>query len=302
MPAFILAIAGPHISVSGVIFLDGVVSQRLTPLIPLAQSYSDNPRLDEDGMGMVTWGGKHTMEIARLFKSLRESVDELDDYYLTIQKPSDFAPAPHFRSFGEVKLTYLSRLPEDRRPCDRRTIFLAEAHGGGEDGTQCVVKFADRYGRRAHEFMYERGVAARLMHYEEVPSAGGLFAVVTEYVEHKPDAVPSTEGMEKLAKALLELHDKEKLVLGDLRSPNVLVDSSGQPQLIDFDWSGPDGKMRYPGDLNTTDIKWPEGAGPYAFITKEHDVAMLEDLKGFYASKKASCNRVLDSPMYCRRP
>ncbi|EPT00522.1 hypothetical protein FOMPIDRAFT_1049559 [Fomitopsis schrenkii] len=147
-----------------------------------------------------------------------------------MRRLSDFVPAPHFRSFGGVKLTYRSRLSaEDRHPCSRRAVFRAEAHGpgGGEHGTQCVVKFADRYGRRAHGFMYERGVAARPMYCEEVPSGRGLFAVVTEYVEHNPDAVPSTEGMEKLTKALAELHDQEKLILGDFRMPNVLLDSSG---------------------------------------------------------------------------
>jgi len=43
-------------------------------------------------------------------------------------------------------------------------IFVAEANGGEEQRTRCVVKFASQYGKEAHEFMYECGVAARLMY------------------------------------------------------------------------------------------------------------------------------------------
>jgi len=58
---------------------------------------------------------------------------------------------------------------------------------------------------------------------------------------------------------------------------NVLIDSTGQLRMIDFDWSGPDGVMRYPHDLNT-DIAWPEGVRPWGLSTKEHDVVMLQKL------------------------
>jgi len=156
-------------------------------------------------------------------------------------------------------------------------VFIAEANGGGENGTRCAVKFVHRYGKEAHEFMYERGVAARLMYCQREASVGGLFVVITEYIDEGEKAKASQDGITKLRDALKELHDEAHLVFGDLRRVNMLINSTGQPRLIDFDWSGPNGKMRYPHDLNT-DIAWPEGARPCGFITKEHDMAMLERL------------------------
>ncbi|KAH9922428.1 uncharacterized protein B0H18DRAFT_1212655 [Fomitopsis serialis] len=294
MPAFILAIAGPHVSVSGAIFVNGVaISQRITPftsLVPPLASLSTTPGFEANEMGFVTAGTQHVAEIALLLKSLRECLDGLGTYYRDMRRPTrpdELSPAPCFPSYeandgvtlhrdGQagppassrplpdaraknertVKLRYLSRIPE------RRMSFVAEANGGGETGTRCVVKFVHRSGKEAHEFMYERGVAARLMHCQREASVGDLFVVITEYIDETKDAKASQDGITKLRDALEGLHEAQ-FVFGDLRRVNMLVDSTGQPRLIDFDWSGPDGQMRYPHDLNTTDVAWPEGARPW---------------------------------------
>jgi hypothetical protein len=47
--------------------------------------------------------------------------------------------------------------------------------------------------------------------------------------------------------------------------------------LIDFDWSGIEGKVFYPMGLNTQ-IQWPVGCEAGMEIKKEHDMFMLHRL------------------------
>ena len=71
---------------------------------------------------------------------------------------------------------------------------------------------------------------------------------------------------------------------GDIRAPNILVGADGQPQMIDFDWSGKVGAARYPVRLNR-DIKWPDGTKPGGLIETCHDTEMLDwyvEEKGLY--------------------
>ncbi|KAH9922402.1 uncharacterized protein B0H18DRAFT_1120956 [Fomitopsis serialis] len=263
MPAFILAIAAPHISVSGAIFVHGVaISQRITPLVSLVlplPCLCTTPSFGANELGFVTAGTQHYRDMQR--PTSLPGRDEL-------------SPAPCFLSY-EVNNDAASRRdgqagpPSSSRP-------LPKANGGGENGTRCVVKFVHRYGKKAHEFMYERGVAARLMYCQKEASVGGLFVVITEYIDEVENAKASQDGITKLRDALEGLREAQ-LVFGDLRRVNMLVDSTGQPRLIDFDWSGPDGDMRYPHDLNH-DIPWQEEARPCGFITKEHYMVMLEKL------------------------
>ncbi len=99
----------------------------------------------------------------------------------------------------------------------------------------------------------------------------GKFCVVTEFVEEKERAQLTAEGVKTLRDAVKALHE-HALVFGDLRDANVLVDTRGNPYLIDFDWSGGEGTVRYPLDLNTAGIDWAKGVRPGARIRREHDV------------------------------
>ena len=48
---------------------------------------------------------------------------------------------------------------------------------------------------------------------------------------------------------------------GDFRSLNILVDKPDTSiKLIDFDWSGIHGQVKYPIFINNTQIKWPPSA------------------------------------------
>lgn len=99
--------------------------------------------------------------------------------------------------------------------------------------------------------------------------------------------------IEDIRNALKKLHEAG-LVFGDMRRPNImLVKSRGaydededvfredewHGQLIDFNWSGPVGKARYPPTLNKDGrITWAFGVEPAGLIETHHDQDMLENI------------------------
>jgi len=105
----------------------------------------------------------------------------------------------------------------------------------------------------------------------------GLWVVITRYCDCDPEAPLSEVAIKQLETCLQKLHD-QKLVHGDVRRPNILVDAKHHPRLIDFEWSGEVGQARYPFLMNTA-LEWPMGAEPGGFILPQHDRDMLEKQK-----------------------
>jgi len=104
--------------------------------------------------------------------------------------------------------------------------------------------------------------------------------VVMDWVDGKTAHETETEknewprdAQDQIRKALETLH-KAGFVFGDLRHPNIMFQGD-KALFIDFDWSGPAGKVLYPRHLSGK-VKWPEGAGDFEPITKEHDHAMAD--------------------------
>ncbi|KAL0955361.1 hypothetical protein HGRIS_001609 [Hohenbuehelia grisea] len=275
MPSFLLGITGPYITVSGAIYIDGVVSERLTDMISLVPVLSSQAPI-----GHPSPHDKLVFQIAHLFSSLQQCLDQLACEYLSMsprEGPVDdrlLLPKPHFSSFSsgdtQYNLTYRHRLFESRSD---RAVFSAEAKSALAT-KECIVKFTSRYFPKAHELAYKQGAAPELLYCQFVPSVG-KFCVVTEYIDEPDGARLSADGIEKLEHAVKTLHG-QSYVLGDLRDANILVDGDGHPYLIDFDWSGVEGSVFYPMDLNTQGIDWAEGVHGGAKITRGHDEAMLK--------------------------
>jgi serine/threonine protein kinase len=82
----------------------------------------------------------------------------------------------------------------------------------------------------------------------------------------------------KLSGLVHSFHEQD-LVHGDLRDANVLVWEDGEEvKLIDFDWGGNAGEVRYPSAINCTDFWRPRGVTDGVIITKEHDTQMIEKM------------------------
>ncbi|KDQ24221.1 hypothetical protein PLEOSDRAFT_1085497 [Pleurotus ostreatus PC15] len=277
MPSFLLGIAGPFIAVSGAIYVNGVISQRLTDMIcVVADSSSSIPP-----EGFVSEREKHIYKIAHLFRTLRWCLDKLSEEYEKLSSTrSDHTvvPAPHFTAFRaldsrDFTLTYQERFFDSR---SHRAVFLAQAKSDDGASLLCVVKFTSRYCREAHELVQAVGGAPKLLYCTFEPSVG-KFCVVTEYIEgsRKPSAADKDKVVDAMKNAMKTLHDNA-YVFGDLRSANIIIDRSGRPYLIDFDWCGKEGAVFYPTDLNTSGIEWAAGVEGGGEIRKAHDEWMLQ--------------------------
>ncbi|KAH0833789.1 hypothetical protein J3R83DRAFT_10936, partial [Lanmaoa asiatica] len=286
-PAFIIAHAGPWLSIMGGIFTAHCVVQRLTDFVwvPIRSTHDD--------------GQCH--RIARILYALRESIQCLDSWYKDLDvAPWDLSPTTfHFRFWPSpdtycdgdtntlVKFTYQKPLELDVS-C---VTYLAQTLE--EVPKDIVVKFVTSYGVDAHRHMASNGFAPRLLYYgridvtPEMPSYGDLGMVVMEHVkgstlhqvlEHKT-LIPSSFKSD-LERAFKYLHGAG-YVFGDLREPNIMVlpegTSGSTAQLIDFDWSGVQGKVKYPASISTA-IPWANGVKGLAYIEKKHDEAMLKSL------------------------
>ncbi|KDQ32282.1 hypothetical protein PLEOSDRAFT_1100778 [Pleurotus ostreatus PC15] len=227
--AFILEISGPYLTVSGTIYVDGVITERLTDFISLVPLLSSQAPL-----GHASAHDKLTYQIAHFFQYLRECSDQL--------------------------------------AADERTVFLAKAERAGQPTIDCIVKFASAYCADAHNIVHEAGAAPRLLYCEFVPSVG-KFCVVTEFVHEQEGARLTSAGIQTLQNAVGALRARS-YVFGDLRDGNILVDGQGNPNLIDFDWSGIEGNVFYPMNINER-IGWVRGVQAGGRIMRDHDIAML---------------------------
>ena len=69
------------------------------------------------------------------------------------------------------------------------------------------------------------------------------------------------------------------MVHGDLRAPNVHLDSGGKLIVYDFDWAGKTGEVMYPDVLNPTE-RWALGAEVGARITTKHEKQQQQTVQG----------------------
>ncbi len=84
--------------------------------------------------------------------------------------------------------------------------------------------------------------------------------------------------MQSEIKWALELLHQGGYVLGNLQSPNIIVEKTGGVKLIDFDWAGAlENEVEYPY-LISSNILWPKGVEALAPIKVEHDRAMFDKL------------------------
>ncbi|KAG7440396.1 uncharacterized protein BT62DRAFT_938068 [Guyanagaster necrorhizus] len=271
-PSFIISIAGPWIVTLGAVFT--------------TQPILGNGRANDDD---------HALRLARVFQSLRLAIDDLEKYYkeLGLSDPHSLQTTCFFPDITEydddmkvVRFQYLRPLEIDAA-CVTLLAKLDEAHGE----EQVVVKFVERYGAEAHRLLASKGKAPALKYCGPISSDGkywygSLQMVVMGFlrgqtVAQKYEVSIAETVREAVRGAVRILHD-QSLVHGDIGTPNiVIVDGAGDEgermRIIDFDWAGEQGKVRYPLHLsdyirNTLRVK------DYDIITFQHDMTMVNAL------------------------
>jgi serine/threonine protein kinase len=232
----------------------------------------------------------HITRIARAFYALKASLKKLNSYYESLHPtgnlPADSRYFPSITAYhphgGElVQFKYVGFL-ENCPDC-----ITLHARARTTPAQDIVVKFVDRYGKKAHQILADEGLAPKLLYCgsphlnDDEPSYQSISMVVMEYVDGDTFAVAKQRMSEESIKtvrstvrrALLLLHS-HGLVFGDLRSWNVMITKSDEVKLIDFNWSGEEGQAKYPL-LISPEIAWPEGVRALAVMRREHDLEML---------------------------
>ncbi|KAI0090497.1 hypothetical protein BDY19DRAFT_1055504 [Irpex rosettiformis] len=260
-PMILLVVAGPNIWVYGAAFMG---SRFLTEC--LGSCYV---------VQALSASSEQVTRLAWLLRALEVSCQELLDYYSTLSfEDTTLSWRPHFDKYQKedgtkVELVYLRQLA-----ANYASKPLYEAHIKGNPSDRVVVKFTSTYSRQAHELLAQAQLAPALQFCEQVPEVGNLYVVIMDYVKHDVGALFHPAA---LCEAVNLLH-KNDLVHGDLRRPNVLV-VGNEVRLIDFDWSGKSGEVRYPETI-LLEHEWHPDVDRCGPIEKEHDAYMFEKLTG----------------------
>lgn len=142
-----------------------------------------------------------------------------------------------------------------------------------------LVKFTQTYSDELHSFCAKRGLAPGLLGLERFP--GGWFAVAMEKVDtvgFEKVMTSSQVGIwkQQIKELVNAFHDK-KLVHGDLRIANFIFTEPPARKifLVDFDWGGEEGKVRFPFSPLAPGIQNDRNFGVAELISKEDDNRVL---------------------------
>jgi serine/threonine protein kinase len=170
--------------------------------------------------------------------------------------------------------------------CDQRLlpdngslVFVGKLSSTHPPGGEIVVKFTRRYGPEVHDFCNDHNCAPALLGFEKLD--GGWFLVVMERLRGYEMLGPATENVVAVQQVLKEIvgqFHEHNMVHGDLRAPNIMLHPNTKDvKLIDFDWAGVQGNVRYPPNLSE-DITWPEGVSDGELILPAHDDYFIDSL------------------------
>jgi len=292
---FLVGVAGPHLTVSGAIFTEKFISQRLTDYIYIGPL----PTFQ----GGKSFSDHSARRVAQVLRALDRATEELGCFYTDLKFIPSPTKKPHssvhrpgsspvlvplrphsgsvvppsfqeFRADGKSYMVdYKHHLPSTSGSVFKGTI----TSDGGATNRVVVIKFTATYCPYAHQILADAQLAPHLRFCEQVESVG-MFVVVMDYEDGVcAKRLENQEHIEHLRMAVEMLH-KEDYVHGDIRGPNVLITTSGL-KLIDFDWCGKEGEVRYPADISlTSGLPWHGEVRRGGMIKKDHDKHMVTQL------------------------
>jgi hypothetical protein len=217
---------------------------------------------------------------ARHFGALRNALRLLEQCYnegLSSKAPlSPNLAFPYPLSYSCINtssirsFTYISHID------DSKLLFAAAETA---DNEKICIKFVRHYSKDVHAFCASKGFAPILKGFEELP--GGWRMVVMEMIGEDycrlSDFPPPYSHYEDITRKLTSLH-QENYVHGDVRNTNIMVKKDGVQgfKLVDFDWSGRIGEIRYPMNVYRGSRLWrPPEAEDGQLIKADHDIEML---------------------------
>ena len=191
-------------------------------------------------------------KVAHLFHALATAVDKLKNEY---DKDMMQRTGPYFKMYNNIELKNMKTMAKKNR------VFQATA-----DGTSVVKFVVGEYGLDAHNCLAMQNLAPKVLYSANL--CGAWVVVVMEKIQNS--VTLSSASMNKKLKASLRnavqtLHSNN-FVHGDLRPPNILALEDNTVRILDFDWAGLAGVVKYPDDLNTS-VEWHEDVKTWRFDT-----------------------------------
>jgi hypothetical protein len=259
---------------SGVVLTDRLQLQVLTESFPMETNVHESAIV---------------MRAARAFGAFRIAFQELTTHYNNLSKvvPSNLGrqrevmfPYPNSFANGSGVPTMFTYL---ERPDPSKLIFIATV-----GHSKVFIKFTQRYSEDAHRHCAAAGVAPELYRVTLLPA--GWFMVVMEYLEPtmyrtlEPQDRGSVGLITEVGRVVGVLH-AGGFVHGDIRTINMMVHcewgSSMEARkllLLDFDWAGQEGEVKYPLDVDTQNILRHSEVRGGAGMMKKHDLFVVEHL------------------------
>jgi len=217
--------------------------------------------------------------LARHFGALKKTILSLERCYEALRNPAllenldpQFPDPRTFRSLESkttVNFKYLCQMDE------KKLLFVGET----DKGERICIKFVRRYSRAVHEKCAEMGIAPKLRGFEDIGAGWKMVIMDALDEEYKPfdQNILAADTRERIGERLVELH-QANFVHGDVRDANIMVRKDGKLgfMLVDFDWSGIIGEVRYPINVNKVDLWRPDDVSDGLLIKSDHDMAMLD--------------------------
>lgn len=195
------------------------------------------------------------INIARTFRALKESLLEMKSYYYKVEGGKISLGRPRFPYFGQgvhaeddCQIVYHKRVAPH--------LFHAEM-----SNNEVFVKFTETYCEDAHKLLFEKGFAPQLFH---VKCVGRFKAVVMKVVKNAVCILPYLESHTEAKQCLLskcrealDILSDNNYCHGDLRPCNILVGENQDICVVDFDWAGKSGTVKYPFFMNHDEVTPP---------------------------------------------
>ncbi|TDL22381.1 hypothetical protein BD410DRAFT_770441 [Rickenella mellea] len=299
-PCLGVYLAGPMLGFMGFVYTDITQMQMLGPALRLDYHQTDL-KLRRMTAQYLRAFKQTTIRLRKFYETeFPELKSSINQSKLNPQFPcySRYAPLPlvnsglHEGIGSPAKDVPSSEEDSSSAAKDHEIVYTAHPFlkslvffGMVNDDAVCV-KFATSYSKMAHLTCAALGFAPQLLGFEELP--GGWYMLVMDRIDNEYIPMDETyeagvslyDGLQDLiSEALSGLH-QAGYVHGDLRPANVMVRRDGKEGLkfIDFDWSGVEGKVCYPMNVNRRDLWRPKGVVDEAPILTTHDIAMVKHM------------------------
>jgi hypothetical protein len=261
--------SGAHIDFSAAVWSTRPNVQVLSPALPLFCHRTDTR--------MRAMTARHFGALRNALRSLEQCYDKELSNNEPLTRPIPNLEFPYPLSYTCINTSSIRHFRYLSHMDDSKLLFAAET--ADSDETLCI-KFVRHYSKDVHTFCASEGFGPTLKGFEKLP--GGWHMVVMEMIGEDycrlMDFPPPYSHLDDIMGKLTSLH-QENYVHGDVRNTNIMVKKDGNQgfKLVDFDWSGRIGEVRYPMNVYQGQRLWrPREAEDGQLIKADHDIEMLK--------------------------